>query len=97
MLKHYFVYILASQRNGTLYVGFTGDLIARAWSHKNNVVEGFTKKYQVHRLVYYEVFEDKEAAVLREKKLKKWRRAWKLELIETMNPEWKDLYNEITK
>lgn len=95
MSEQYYVYILASFKNGTLYTGFTSDLIGRAWSHKNDVVDGFTKKYQVHRLVYYEVFEDKEAAMLREKQLKKWHRKWKLELIEKENPDWKDLYKDI--
>ena len=95
MSGQYYVYILASHKNGTLYTGFTSDLIGRSWSHKNDVVEGFTKKYQVHRLVYYEVFEDREAAILREKQLKKWHRKWKLELIEGLNPQWKDLYKDI--
>jgi putative endonuclease len=95
MEKQYYVYILASHKNGTLYTGFTAGLLARTWSHKNDIVEGFTKKYQVHRLVYYQVFEDRDAALKYEKQLKKWRRQWKLRLIETMNPDWKDLYKDI--
>lgn len=96
MDQQYYVYILASKRNGTLYTGFTSGLPKRTWEHKNDIVGGFTKKYQIHILVHYEVFEDKEAALKREKQLKKWHRKWKLELIEKSNPEWKDLYNEIT-
>ena len=94
--QFYYVYILASKRNGTLYTGFTTALPKRSWEHKNDIVEGFTKKYQVHILVHYEVFQDKEAALKREKQLKKWHRKWKLELIEKSNPEWKDLYDTIT-
>jgi len=96
LASNYYVYILASKRNGTLYVGFTIGLPERTWVHKNDIVEGFTKKYQVHILVWYEVHEDKEQALKREKQIKKWRRKWKLELIEKFNPEWKDLYDEIT-
>ena len=95
--KHYYVYILASHRNGTLYVGFTIGLIKRCWEHKNDIVKGFTNKYQVHRLVHYEAFGDKEAAVLREKQLKRWNRKWKLELIEKANPDWEDLYDKINQ
>ncbi len=89
------VYILASQRNGTLYIGVTSDLVQRVWQHKNDVVEGFTKKYGVHMLVYYELHDDMEDAIIREKRLKKWNRAWKLRLIEEMNPDWDDLYESI--
>ena len=89
------VYILASKPNGTLYVGVTSDLIQRIWQHKNNLVEGFTKRYGVHRLVWYEVHESMESAIQREKAIKKWNRAWKIELIEKNNPTWRDLYNEI--
>lgn len=89
------VYILASQRNGTLYIGVTSDLIKRIWQHKNNIVEGFSQKYHVHLLVYYELLESMDAAILREGQLKKWNRAWKLRLIEASNPLWRDLYNEI--
>jgi putative endonuclease len=87
----YFVYILASQRNGTLYVGVTNDLIRRADEHQSGELEGFTKKYGVHLLVYYENFDDIRAAIAREKALKKWNRAWKLRLIESDNPTWRDL------
>ncbi len=87
---------MASQRNGTLYVGVTSNLIKRIWEHTNDVVPGFTKKYGVHMLVWYELHGTMESAILREKRIKKWNRAWKLELIERTNPSWKDLYNEIT-
>ena len=89
------VYILASQRNGTLYIGVTSDLRKRVWEHKNNLVEGFTRKYGVHRLVYYEIQGDMASAITREKQLKKWRRGWKLRLIEGRNPQWRDLWEEI--
>ena len=89
------VYILASKPNGTLYIGVTSDLIQRVWQHKNDFVEGFTKHYGVHSLVWYEVHGSMESAITREKALKKWRRAWKIELIEEDNPKWLDLYNEI--
>lgn len=95
MLKSYYVYILASKRNGTLYVGVTDDLIKRVWQHKNDLLEGFTKKYQVHNLVYFEDTNDIESAIKREKILKRWKRQWKLKLIEEKNPDWKDLYNDI--
>ena len=91
-MKQPAVYILASQRNGTLYIGVTSDLVQRVWQHKNDVVEGFTKKYGVHRLVYYELHDDVENAIIREKRLKKWNRAWKLRLSAEMNADWKDLY-----
>jgi putative endonuclease len=94
-MKQPAVYILASQRNGTLYIGVTSDLVQRVWQHKNDVVEGFTQKYGVHLLVYYELHDDMENAILREKRLKKWNRAWKLRLIEEKNPEWNDLYPSI--
>ena len=85
------VYILASQKNGTLYIGVTSDLVKRAWEHKNDAVDGFTKQYGVHRLVYYELHGDMLSAITREKQFKKWNRAWKLMLIEEKNSEWKDL------
>ena len=94
-MKQPAVYILASQRNGTLYIGVTSDLVQRIWQHKNDVVEGFTKKYGVHLLVYYELHDDMENAILREKRLKKWNRDWKLRLIEEKNPDWNDLYPSI--
>ena len=83
----------ASRRNGTLYVGVTSDLIKRIWEHKNDVVEGFTKKYCVHTLVWYEIHENMESAISREKTIKGWKRQWKLELIEKENPAWTDLYD----
>lgn len=88
------VYILASKRNGTLYVGVTSDLVKRGWEHRTNTVDGFTKKYGVHALVYYELHENMISAITREKQLKKWNRAWKLRLIEERNPEWHDLWQE---
>jgi putative endonuclease len=89
------VYILASKRNGTLYIGVTSDLPGRMWVHKNGLVEGFTKRYNVHHLVYFEMHENMIAAIAREKQLKKWNRVWKLQLIEQRNPEWNDLWQEI--
>ena len=91
-MKSYYVYILANKRNGTLYIGVTHDLNKRVYEHKNNFTEGFTNKYQVHRLVYYETTSENTSALQREKQLKKWKRAWKIELIEKNNPQWKDLY-----
>ena len=93
--KQYYVYILASRRNGTLYVGTTSDLVKRVHDHKNDLIEGFTKKYRVHRLVYYESTPDVDGAIVREKRLKKWRRKWKMKLIEEGNPEWRDLYLDL--
>ncbi len=95
MSKQPAVYIMASKRNGTLYIGVTSNLPKRAWEHKNDLVEGFTKKYGVHRLVYYEMHESMESALHREKQLKKWNRAWKLDLIEKQNPDWRDLWEGI--
>ena len=92
---NYYVYLLASGRNGTLYIGVTNDLRRRVWEHKNDMVKGFTKEYGVHHLVYFEQFEDIEFAILREKQLKKWNRIWKIELINTRNPDWLDLYDSI--
>ena len=89
------VYILASQRNGTLYIGVTSNLIQRIWQHRNDVAEGFSKEYQTHLLVYFELHGDMGAAILREKQLKKWERKWKIRLIEKSNPYWRDLYPEI--
>lgn len=89
----FYVYILSSQRRGTLYIGVTSNLLKRVYEHKNGMVEGFTKQYGVHRLVYYEVARDAEVALLRERQLKKWNRIWKLRLIEEYNPEWTDLYD----
>lgn len=89
------VYILATKRNGTLYVGVTSDLPKRIWQHKNDLVEGFTKRYAVHDLVWYELADDMASAILREKQIKEWKRQWKLELIEKFNPYWNDLYSTI--
>jgi putative endonuclease len=89
------VYILASRRNGTLYVGVTSDLIKRVWQHKNDQVEGFTKQYGVHVLVWYEPHETMDSAIKREKAIKKWNRSWKLKLIEQSNTLWRDLYEEL--
>ena len=89
------VYILASKKNGTLYVGVTSNLVKRVWAHKNNLTEGFTKRYEVHYLVWYEMHECMESAIQREKRVKGWKRAWKMELIENNNPHWKDLYHTI--
>jgi len=95
MAKSYYVYILASQRNGTLYIGFTGNLEGRIWEHKNDIFEGFTKKYGVKLLAWYDVFDDVQAAIQREKTIKKWPRKWKLNLIEAQNPGWRDLYEDL--
>ena len=86
MEKRFFVYILASDRNGTLYVGVTSDLVQRIWQHKNDLADGFTKKHQVHMLVWFEIHENAESAITREKQIKEWKRKWKLELIEKGNP-----------
>jgi putative endonuclease len=93
--RQYYVYLLASKRNGTLYIGVTSDLVKRVYEHKNNLVDGFTKEYHVHKLVYYEVTDDINGAIIREKQIKKWKRAWKIELIEKNNPDWRDLYAEL--
>ena len=89
------VYLLASKRNGTLYVGVTSDLLGRIWQHKNDLAEGFTKRYGVHMLVWFEIHETMESAIAREKAIKEWKRQWKLKLIESSNPEWRDLYEEL--
>ncbi len=91
--KQYYVYILASNKNGTLYIGVTGDLKSRVWEHRNKSKKGFTREYDVSMLVYYEIFEDINEAILREKRLKKWNRDWKLKLIENFNPCWHDLWD----
>jgi putative endonuclease len=89
------VYIMASEKNGTLYIGVTSDLIKRVWQHKNNLVEGFTKKYNTKLLVYYEQHQTMEEAIVREKQLKEWNRSWKMRIIIEMNPNWDDLYGNI--
>lgn len=93
--RSYYVYILASRIGGTLYIGMTNDLIRRVGEHKLKLVESFTEKYGVVKLVYFEVFDDPENAIRREKRLKKWNRAWKIRLIEENNPDWDDLYPTI--
>jgi putative endonuclease len=93
--RAYYVYILASQVGGTLYVGVTNDLVRRVYEHRAKLAQGFTKKYDVSRLVHFEVFDDIENAIVREKRLKKWNRAWKIQMIEENNPDWSDLYPEI--
>ncbi|MFC1883771.1 GIY-YIG nuclease family protein [Thermodesulfobacteriota bacterium] len=95
MSKNYYIYILASNRNGTLYIGLTSDLIKRVWQHKKKFIDGFTKKYNVDKLVYFEEFSDPENAIKREKRLKKYKRQWKINLIEKANPQWKDLYSTL--
>jgi len=89
------VYIMASSRNGTLYIGVTSDLAKRTWQHKNEIIKGFSEKYTVHLLVWYEAHENMESAISREKALKKWNRIWKLRLIEQLNPDWQDLYEQL--
>jgi putative endonuclease len=95
MSKQPAVYLLASKRYGTLYFGVTSNLIKRVWEHKSNLVEGFTKKYGVHQLVWYELHENMDSAIQREKRLKGWKRKWKVQLIESTNPDWTDLYSKI--
>ena len=89
------VYLLASKPNGTLYTGVTSNLVKRVWEHKQHLVEGFTRTYGVDRLVWYEVHESMISAISREKAIKKWNRAWKIRAIEAMNPEWRDLYEDL--
>ena len=96
MTKQYAVYILASGYNGTLYVGVTGNLINRIWQHRNGACDGFTRKYSIKSLVWYELHSDVLQAIKREKQLKQWKRAWKIRLIEQQNTEWRDLWGEIT-
>lgn len=94
--KKFYAYILAKARNSTFYVGITSNLPKRIWEHKSEAVDGFTKQYGIKTLVYYEVFDDPENAIRREKRLKKWPREWKMRVIEQMNPDWKDLYETLT-
>jgi putative endonuclease len=93
--NQYFVYILASRRNGTLYIGVTSDLIKRVYEHKSDLVDGFTKRYAVHDLVYFETVDDIDSAIAREKQIKRWNRVWKVRLIEKLNPHWRDLYLDL--
>lgn len=93
----FYVYILASQKQGTLYLGVTNDLVRRVYEHKEKLLPGFTSRYDVRRLVWFEAYDDPTSAIEREKEIKKWRRKWKIELIEKENPDWKDLYPEIAR
>ncbi len=93
----FYVYLLASRKQGTLYLGVTKDLVRRTYQHKNKLLPRFTSRYDVRRLVWFEVYDDPTNAIMREKEVKKWRRQWKIDLIEKENPEWKDLYPEIIK
>mgnify|MGYP001007281938 CR=1 FL=1 len=95
MDRQYYVYVLASKRNGTLYTGVTSDLIRRVFEHKNDLIDGFTKKYHVHMLVHYEILTNINEAIIREKQIKSWKRAWKKNLIEQDNPRWIDLYEDL--
>lgn len=94
-MKQPAVYLLATKKNGTLYIGVTSNLVARTWQHREHAVEGFTTRYNVTKLVWYELHTTMESAILREKRLKKWNREWKLRLVDEMNPEWRDLWEEI--
>jgi putative endonuclease len=92
----FYVYILASRRNGTLYIGMTDNLIQRVWMHRNGALPGFTRKYGVNTLVWYEQYESRESALTRERQMKRWNRTWKLQVIERMNPRWADLYDQLS-
>ena len=94
-MRQYYVYIMASKRNGTLYIGVTNNLLKRVYEHKVDLVKGFTQKYRVHSLVYYEIYSHVHDAIAREKRIKKWKRQWKIELIEKSNSEWRDLYFDV--
>lgn len=96
-MKNYYVYILASSISGTLYIGVTSDLVQRVYEHKNKLISGFTAQHNVTMLVHYEIFQDPENAIKREKRLKKWNRGWKLDLIGKHNPDWRDLYEDICR
>ncbi len=91
-MKDYYTYILANKKNGVLYIGITSDIIKRIWEHKNKVIKGFTQKYKINKLVYFEIYSDPENAIKREKRLKFYKRQWKIDLIEKSNSEWQDLY-----
>jgi putative endonuclease len=94
-MKQPCVYLLSSRRHGTLYVGVTSDLVKRVWQHKENLADGFTKRYKVHQLVWYELHERMDSALRREKAIKNWKRSWKVAMIEKDNPKWRDLYEEL--
>ena len=96
-MKNMYVYILTNQPYGTLYIGVTNDLVRRVYEHKNKIIKGFTSKYNVNHLVYYEIFDSEIEAIKREKVLKTWLRDWKIDLINKFNPDWKDLYSDITQ
>ena len=96
-IKNYFIYIITNKRNGVLYIGITNSLVRRIYEHRKSLCDGFAKKYKLKILVYYEIFNDVEKAIEREKILKTWNRAWKIRLIEKKNPEWRDLYDEIER
>ena len=96
-MKNYYVYILTNKPRGTLYIGMTNNLVRRGYEHRNGLADGFTKKYSLKMLVYFEVFNRVEDAILREKRLKKWNRQWKIDLIEKLNPNWDDLYEKLVK
>lgn len=95
MIKYYYVYIIASDKMGTIYISVTSDLVKRIYEHKNKIIKGFSSKYNINKLVYYEVYQDINEAITREKQLKKWNRNWKLKLIIEKNPQWDDLYSKI--
>jgi putative endonuclease len=95
MEKRFYVYIMTNEKYGTVYIGVTSDLLKRNWEHKSHVVRGFTDRYNLDKLVYYEIHETAESAIHREKRLKEWQRQWKLELIEKFNPGWEDLFESI--
>lgn len=95
LMKQSFVYIISNKRDGTLYIGVTSNLLKRIYEHKHKLADGFTKKYNIDKLIYYEIYSDINEAIKREKQLKEWRRKWKIELIETKNSDWKDLYYEV--
>ena len=97
MEKEFFVYMLASGRNGTLHIGVASNLVKRVWEHKEKIVGGFTKEHDVDRLVWFEACPDAESAIKREKQMKEWKRQWKLELIEKTNPYWRDLYDDLSR
>jgi putative endonuclease len=97
MNKPFYVYMLASAKNGTLYIGVTSNLVKRIWEHREGLADGFTKQHNVKQLVWFETHVNVMAAITREKQLKKWNRQWKINLIQTTNPEWRDLYEDITR
>jgi putative endonuclease len=95
-MNNYYVYILANKRNGTLYIGMTNNLKRRIFEHRSNLIDGFTKKYSIHKLVFFEIYQDVNTAITREKRIKEWKREWKLKLIEDFNPLWEDLFDKIS-